>query len=93
MTAIKITGGNYDEMMRVLQTEVQDDANDRMAEMGRLLGKPVVAECVENQRVAGMLRELGIEWAQGFAFHQPEQLTAGLLRQWVGVGTGAQQPA
>ena len=37
MTAIKIGGGNYDEMMRVLQVELQDDANDRLAEMGRLL--------------------------------------------------------
>jgi CheY-like chemotaxis protein len=37
MTAIKISGGNYDEMMRVLQVELQDDANDRLAEMGRLL--------------------------------------------------------
>ena len=37
MTAIKITGGNYDEMMRVLQIELQDDANDRLAEMGRLM--------------------------------------------------------
>jgi len=35
--AIKISGGNYDEMMRVLQIELQDDANDRLAEMGRLL--------------------------------------------------------
>ncbi|MGM9489488.1 putative bifunctional diguanylate cyclase/phosphodiesterase [Ideonella sp. YS5] len=63
-----------------------------MAEMGRLLGKPVVAECVENERVAGQLRELGIDWAQGFAFHQPEPLTADLLRRWVGVGAVAQQP-
>src|SRR5262245_20209062 len=37
MTAIKVTGGNYDEMMRVLQVELQDDANDRLAEMGRIL--------------------------------------------------------
>ena len=43
MTAIKITGGNYDEMMRVLQVELQrtnvrlETANDRLAEMSRLL--------------------------------------------------------
>jgi diguanylate cyclase (GGDEF)-like protein len=63
-----------------------------MAEMGRLLGKPVVAECVESHRVAGMLRDLGIDWAQGFAFHQPEALTTELLRQWVEVDAGARQP-
>jgi diguanylate cyclase (GGDEF)-like protein len=62
-----------------------------MAEMGRLLGKPVVAECVENERVAGMLRELGIDWAQGFAFHQPEPLTAELLRRWLGVDAAVPQ--
>jgi CheY-like chemotaxis protein/HPt (histidine-containing phosphotransfer) domain-containing protein len=37
MTAIKVTGGNYDEMMRVLQVELHDDATDRLAEMGRIL--------------------------------------------------------
>ena len=55
-----------------------------MAEMGRLLSKPVVAECVENERVATMLRSLGIDWAQGYLFHQPEALTPALLREWVG---------
>ena len=54
-----------------------------MAEMGRLLNKPIVAECVENDRVASMLRSLGIDWAQGYAFHQPEALTAELLRGWL----------
>jgi CheY-like chemotaxis protein/HPt (histidine-containing phosphotransfer) domain-containing protein len=37
MTAIKVSGGNYDEMMRVLQIELHDDASDRLAEMGRVL--------------------------------------------------------
>ncbi|MEK8034818.1 EAL domain-containing protein [Ideonella sp. DXS29W] len=54
-----------------------------MAEMGRLLNKPIVAECVENDRVAAMLRALGIDWGQGYAFHQPEALTAELLRGWL----------
>ena len=37
MKAIRVTGGNYDEMMRALQVELQDDATDRLAEMGRIL--------------------------------------------------------
>ena len=37
MTAIKVGGGNYDEMMRVLQVELHDDATDRLGEMGRIL--------------------------------------------------------
>jgi diguanylate cyclase (GGDEF)-like protein len=53
-----------------------------MVEMGRLLNKPIVAECVESARVADMLRALGVDWAQGYAFHQPEELTVDLLRQW-----------
>jgi diguanylate cyclase (GGDEF)-like protein len=56
-----------------------------MVEMGRLLNKPIVAECVESTRVADMLRALGVEWAQGYAFHQPEELTVDLLRQWAQV--------
>jgi diguanylate cyclase (GGDEF)-like protein len=64
-----------------------------MAEMGRLLNKPIVAECVENERVASMLRSLGIAWAQGHAYHHPELLTADLLRQWVGASSGAEQAA
>ena len=51
-----------------------------MAEMARLLKKPVVAECVETEAVATMLRELGIDWAQGFFYHRPEPLTPDALR-------------
>ncbi len=51
-----------------------------MAEMARLLKKPVVAECVETETVAAMLRELGVDWAQGFFYHRPEPLTADALR-------------
>jgi diguanylate cyclase (GGDEF)-like protein len=51
-----------------------------MVEMARLLDKPVVAECVETAAVAAMLRELGVDWAQGFHFHRPEPLVADALR-------------
>jgi diguanylate cyclase (GGDEF)-like protein len=51
-----------------------------MAEMARLLGKPVVAEFVETEAVADLLRELGVDWAQGFHYHRPEPLTAEALR-------------
>ena len=36
-----------------------------MTEMARLLKKPVVAEFVETEAVAGLLRELGVDWAPG----------------------------
>jgi len=51
-----------------------------MTEMARLLKKPVVAEFVETEAVAGMLRDLGVDWAQGFHYHVPEPLTAEALR-------------
>jgi CheY-like chemotaxis protein/HPt (histidine-containing phosphotransfer) domain-containing protein len=37
MSAIKVSGRNYDDMMRALQVELHDDATDRLAEMGRIL--------------------------------------------------------
>lgn len=43
MTVIKVGSGNYDEMMRVLQVELHDDASDRLAEMGRIL-EAMIAE-------------------------------------------------
>jgi len=51
-----------------------------MTEMARLLKKPVVAEFVETEAVAALLRELGVDWAQGFHYHVPEPLTADALR-------------
>jgi EAL domain-containing protein (putative c-di-GMP-specific phosphodiesterase class I) len=51
-----------------------------MTEMARLLKKPVVAEFVETEAVVGLLRDLGVDWAQGFHFHVPEPLTADALR-------------
>jgi EAL domain-containing protein (putative c-di-GMP-specific phosphodiesterase class I) len=56
-----------------------------MTEMARLLRKPVVAECVETAGVAELLRELGVEWAQGYHFHRPEALTAEALGTSLGV--------
>jgi diguanylate cyclase (GGDEF)-like protein len=52
-----------------------------MAEMARLLDKPVVAECVENEAVAAMLPALGIHWAQGFHYHRPEPLSVEALSE------------
>jgi len=55
-----------------------------MVDMAHQLGKPVVAEWVENQDVADLLAAQGVEWAQGFHFHRPEPVTAERIRQWHG---------
>lgn len=73
--------------------EVHSGMVRSMAEMGRLLNKPIVAECVETERVAAMLGALGIDWAQGYVYHVPEPLTAELLNGWIGTTAGSQQVA
>lgn len=70
--------------------EVHSGMVRSMAEMGRLLNKPIVAECVETERVAAMLGALGIDWAQGYVYHVPEPLTAELLNGWIGTTAGSQ---
>ena len=56
-----------------------------MAEMARLLQKPVVAEFVETDAVAGQLAAMGVDWAQGYHYHRPEPLTTDALRAAVGL--------
>ncbi|WP_374676159.1 putative bifunctional diguanylate cyclase/phosphodiesterase [Ideonella sp.] len=77
--AIKIDG----VFVRDMDTdEVHAGMVRSMTEMARLLDKPVVAEWVESEQVAGQLRDLGVTWGQGHAFHRPEELTAERLRDW-----------
>ena len=64
MTAIKISGGNYDEMMRVLQVELHDDATDRLGEMGRVLERmnadgPSDAALAALRRLAHNMKGIG----------------------------------
>jgi len=45
-----------------------------IVEIGRVLGKRVVAECVEDVRIGRRLQELGVDGVQGYAYHRPEPL-------------------
>jgi len=47
-----------------------------MVDMAGQLGKPVIAEFVENAEIAERLRRLGVAWAQGFHYHRPERMSA-----------------
>jgi len=68
--------------VRDMQTEPTHQAMVRsMVDMARLLDKPVVAEFVETESVAQLLAELGVQWGQGYYFHQPEPLTFDALQQ------------
>jgi EAL domain-containing protein (putative c-di-GMP-specific phosphodiesterase class I) len=51
-----------------------------MVQMAQALELPVVAEFVERGAVLTKLRELGVQYAQGYYFHQPEELTEASLR-------------
>ncbi len=54
-------------------------------------GAITVAEHVESQALAHALRELGVDYAQGFAVHRPEPLT-GVLEQLGESGIAIEQP-
>ncbi len=56
-----------------------DTANAAMVSsmvlMAGALNLPVVAEFVEREPVAEMLRKLGVQFGQGYLYHRPEELT------------------
>lgn len=51
-----------------------------MVQMAQALGLPVVAEYVERPAVLERLKELGVQYGQGYLFHQPEPLSEASLR-------------
>lgn len=42
--------------------------------IGQLLGKSTVAECVENAGTLSMLKDLGVDYAQGYTLGRPEPI-------------------
>jgi EAL domain-containing protein (putative c-di-GMP-specific phosphodiesterase class I) len=46
--------------------------------MAKTLGKETVAEGVEDLAVIPILREIGVDFAQGYALHRPEPVDAAL---------------
>jgi EAL domain-containing protein (putative c-di-GMP-specific phosphodiesterase class I) len=45
-------------------------------EIGHVMGKKIVAESVETAAVLEKLREIGVDFAQGFLLHRPEPVEA-----------------
>jgi diguanylate cyclase (GGDEF)-like protein/PAS domain S-box-containing protein len=43
-------------------------------ELGQVMGKRTIAECVENDEILGKLRELGVDYAQGYGVGRPRPL-------------------
>ena len=41
-------------------------------EIGHLMGMQTIAEFVENDEIKGMLKELGVDYIQGYGVHKPQ---------------------
>ena len=62
-----------------LVKDIAADARDlavvrSLNEIGHFLGKKTVAECVESPEVLTRLRQIGVDYAQGFAIEAPTLL-------------------
>lgn len=51
-----------------------------ITEIGHFMGKKIIAEYVENSKVLEMLREIGVDYAQGFVLGKPVALN---VLEWV----------
>lgn len=58
---------------------LEDKADRAMVEMinhiGHVMGKRIIAECVETDDVIAALRDIGVDYAQGFAIARPRPLS------------------
>jgi len=46
-----------------------------ITEIGHFMGKEIIAEYVENDNILSMLREIGVDYAQGYAIAKPQRLS------------------
>ncbi|HSQ69098.1 MAG TPA: bifunctional diguanylate cyclase/phosphodiesterase [Steroidobacteraceae bacterium] len=76
---------------------VDDDRSQAMmsaiVQLARAMGLHTVAECVESEQIHALVRELGVEFGQGFSIGRPEPLE-GVIAGLVGanIGSGGQLP-
>lgn len=47
-----------------------------ITEIGHFMGKEIIAEFVENEGILKMLREIGVDYAQGYTIARPQSLAA-----------------
>jgi diguanylate cyclase (GGDEF)-like protein/PAS domain S-box-containing protein len=68
---LKIDG----QFIRGLAVDSVDQATVKcICEIAKITGKKTVAEFVENEAVEELLRNIGVDYAQGFLRHRPERL-------------------
>lgn len=66
---IKIDGGFVKEM---LNSNADRSMVEMITHMAKVMGKGVVAEFVESREILEALREIGVDYAQGYAIGKPE---------------------
>ena len=59
--------------------DIVDDPIDRemvksIHQLGRVMGIQTIAECVENDHIFAHLKDIGIEYAQGYGIAEPRPL-------------------
>ena len=70
---LKIDG----QFIRDLQADAIDRATVRcFRDVAATLGTRTIAEFVENEATAHLLREIGIDFGQGYLYHRPEPIDA-----------------
>jgi EAL domain-containing protein (putative c-di-GMP-specific phosphodiesterase class I) len=49
-------------------------------EIGHVMGMKTIAEFVENDEIKGMLKEIGVDFAQGYGIGKPQPFNELLIR-------------
>ncbi|WP_152765380.1 GGDEF and EAL domain-containing protein [Alkalilimnicola sp. S0819] len=60
---------------QILGNPVDAAMVEAIAKVGAVMGLQTVAEFVENEAMAGLLKDLGVDYAQGYGIHKPEPLS------------------
>ena len=67
------------DLIKIDGSFVREIVTDRVAheivrsirEIGRVMGKQTVADFVENENIFMLLRQIGVDFAQGYGIHKP----------------------
>ncbi len=67
---------DYVKIAGVFVKNIEDDTEElalvrSINNVGRVMGKQTIAESVENEAILGKLREIGVDYAQGYFFGPP----------------------
>jgi EAL domain-containing protein (putative c-di-GMP-specific phosphodiesterase class I) len=61
-------------ILNMLRDDVQLAKVTAINRVAKQIGVKTVAECVENDEIVAKLKELGVDYAQGFGISQPRLL-------------------